>query len=448
MHFQSKTRRINLLVLVYVRGAFVYTRWNRPCTGPSTNRSCRDQETYDAACAPASHAATASPLEPPLPSHAQLGAEEEEAEAGTRIGPHHDCVYVASGATAEVYRSRDLALKVIVETRGIEPHNPFREAKILEMLQRPCIPLIGTFRDHEQRFVLVFPYMPLSLETLPEHGPLSDDQIRSIFKDLFSALTFIHAQGIVHRDVKPSAVLLASPDGPAYLSDFGTAWHPVLSYSSEPADDKILDIGTGPYRAPEVLFGDKSYGPAVDMWAAGTMLAEYCRSPPKPLFESRPVHEDGNQLGLILSIFKTLGSPTVETWPEAASFKTPPFEMYRVFDSRGWDVILPDVDPKWRELVAALVRYDGSRATAEQVWHSHLYLFFHPHLFLLSTILYYRVLQVANEGYRPCTTRASEGSCDVSRQRAASGGFHRDAPLFLWSISSPGLRLFVMSHVT
>jgi cyclin-dependent kinase len=269
--------------------------------------------------------------------------------------------------TAEVYKSRDRALKVIVEVRDIEPHNPHREAKILRLLQRPCIELLETFRDQEQRLVLVFPYMPLTLAGLLTSGSLSEQQTRRIFKNVAAALAHIHGQGIIHRDLKPAAVLLETPEGPAYLSDFGTAWHPEFSIGSEPPDNKILDIGTGPYRAPEVLFGDKSYGPPVDMWGFGTMLAECCRNPPKPLFESRAVHEDGNQLGLILSIFKTVGSPTLETWPEAAAFRTPPFEVYQAFQGRPWNELLSGVSDGFTSLITALVRYDGSRLSAEEV---------------------------------------------------------------------------------
>jgi serine/threonine protein kinase len=167
--------------------------------------------------------------------------------------------------------------------------------------------------------------------------------------------------------VKPSAVLLTSPDGPAFLSDFGTAWHPEFSVSSEPANDKVLDIGTGPYRAPETLFGNVEYGAAVDMWSLGVMLSEAIRTPPEPIFESRPAHEDGSQLGLILSIFKTLGTPTPETWPEAKAFKVAPFELWTVFPVRPWEDILPNVDSGFRDLVASLLRYDGNRATSEQV---------------------------------------------------------------------------------
>lgn len=302
-------------------------------------------------------------------SDAVSGGDDEDADddAGERIGPYRDCQYVASGVTAEVFRCKDRALKVITETHGVEPHNPIREAKILAQLKKPCIPLLDTFRDHVDRFTLVFPYMPLTLSTLLERGSPTNAQVRTIFRDVFHALASIHREGIIHRDVKPQAILLESPDGPAYLSDFGTAWHPELSPATEPASAKILDIGTGPYRAPEVLFGDKSYGPPVDMWAAGCMLAECVRRPPKPLFESRAVHEDGNQLGLILSIFKTIGTPTRETWPEADSYRTPPFEIYRVFEGQPWEAILSGAKASWRDMITALVRYDSKRMTAEQV---------------------------------------------------------------------------------
>lgn len=104
------------------------------------------------------------------------------------------------------------------------------------------------------------------------------------------------------------------------------------------------------------------------MWAAGTMLAECLRKPPKSLFESRDTSEDGNQLGLILSIFKTIGTPTRETWPEAAGFSTPPFEWYQEFPGHEWEELLPDVGDSGRDLVGKLVCYEsGQRMTAAEV---------------------------------------------------------------------------------
>ncbi|PFH59911.1 hypothetical protein XA68_11710 [Ophiocordyceps unilateralis] len=321
------------------------------------------REEYDAACAGAARS--------PRPASIDLDAGDRvppPPPPGIRIGPYHGCVFVSEGVTSRVYRSGDCALKVIVAHAPLEPHNPQREAKILRRLRPPCIPLLDVFRDQEQRLVLKFPFVPLTLGQLLAAGQpsLSTPRLRTIFTDTLRALEAIHADGIVHRDIKPSAVLVASPDGPAFLSDFGTAWHPDLSPPAEPVDGKVLDIGTGAYRAPEVLFAHRGYGPPVDMWGLGVMLAEAIRTPPRPPFESRSVDEDGNQLGLILSIFKTLGTPTPETWPEARTFSVSPFELWTVFPPRSWTEILPDVDPLFREMVAALVRYDGRRASATE----------------------------------------------------------------------------------
>ncbi|CAN8101848.1 unnamed protein product [Discula destructiva] len=320
------------------------------------------RQQYDAACDISPRLPDASQSSPPF-----TAGPDTDTAPGERIGPFENCQYIASGVTAQVYRHNNRALKVITETRNIDPHNPLREAKILAQLKKPCIPLLDTFYDHEQRFTLVFPYMPATLSDLLAQGPLSPVQIRSVFTDLCQALSDIHTAGVIHRDVKPQAVLMASPQGPAYLSDFGTAWHPELSISTEPSDAKILDIGTGPYRAPEVLFGNKAYGTAVDMWAVGCMLAECARPSPTPLFESRPVHEDGNQLGLILSIFKTIGTPTRDTWPEAQTFRTPPFELYKIFEARPWDDILTGAGEGWADIVKKTVKYSSERMTASQI---------------------------------------------------------------------------------
>ncbi|KAK3987218.1 kinase-like domain-containing protein [Cladorrhinum sp. PSN332] len=301
------------------------------------------------------------PFSPPSPS-----------SPGIKIGPHTSCHFIASGLTSDVYRttssSSTLALKVITHSPPL-PHSPHREARILSSLTHPnIIPLLETFTDPAtQSFVLVFPFQPLTLSSLPL--PLSLPQTLSIFTQLFSALSYLHQNQIIHRDIKPSSLLL-SPPSPScctlYLSDFGTAYHPTLSAPHEPPAEKYLDVGTGPYRAPETLFGNKSYSTEIDVWAAGCTLAECLTG--KTLFTCPPANEDGNQLGLILSIFKTLGSPTRETWPEAEGFRTRPWDMYRVFEGKTWDEILGDeVQEKWSRLVEGCVRYEsGRRIKAEQ----------------------------------------------------------------------------------
>jgi cyclin-dependent kinase len=227
--------------------------------------------------------------------------------------------------------------------------------------------LLGSYKDQEGQLVIEFPFMPLTLAKLIGSGSVSRTTIRKCFIDLFSALEYLHRLGIIHRDVKPSNLLLGSPTGPAYLSDFGTAWHPRLSVD-EPFQQKVLEVGTTCYRGPETLFGNKAYGTSLDMWASGVMLAECVSKPCRAPFESRDTSEDGNQLGLILSMFKTLGTPTRETWPEAVNFSTPPFEWYQEFPGHTWEELLPDASEEARDLVRKLVCYEsGWRLTAIQV---------------------------------------------------------------------------------
>ncbi|KAM3463415.1 hypothetical protein NHJ6243_003246 [Beauveria neobassiana] len=330
-----------------------------------TDSASRDD--YTAAC----HAAIAASA--PASVAGAAAGDAASAPGDTRIGPFSNCTPIADGVTSTVYRSADgaTALKVITVHHPLPPHDPQREIRILRLLRPPCIPLLSTFRDQSQQQVLAFSYKPLTLDALllsaaPHGAPLPRTHIKAIFADVVRALAHIHELGIIHRDVKPSAVLLDAPGGPAHLSDFGTAWHPTLSAAAEPAAAKILDIGTGPYRAPEVLFVNKAYGTEVDVWALGVMLAECVSTPARPPFESRAVCEDGNQLGLILSIFKTMGTPTPETWPEAREFQVSPFEMWTVFPQRSWREILPDVESDWLEMIESTVRF-SKRATAKEV---------------------------------------------------------------------------------
>lgn len=298
----------------------------------------------------------------------EMPLDMEPNHPGIEIGSYQNCYYIADGFTSQVYRSGSLVLKVITENREMEPHNPTREVKILKELSHPnIIKIVDSFIDTNSRLALVFNFMPLTLANLIESGQVTETAMRPFFRTLFEALAYLHDQGIIHRDIKPSNILLASKSGPAYLADFGTAWHPLMSALDEHPHHKALEVGSTCYRAPETLFGNRSYGCSLDMWAAGTVFAECCRQPPKSLFESRDAFEDGNQLSLILSVFKTIGTPTVERWPEAVHFTTPPFQWYKEFPGTSFVDLLPDASDDARDLVGQLVVYEsGRRLTAKQ----------------------------------------------------------------------------------
>ena len=191
------------------------------------------------------------------------------------------------------------------------PHDSHREARLLVLAaHETVIPIYSSESISGGRHILTLPFLPYDLGTLLDKGTLTSTQIKSHLHSLLSALAHCHSLGILHRDIKPSNLLLKSPSGPAYLADFGIAWK-ADDPNSEPVHEKITDIGTTCYRAPELLFGNSAYGEGVDIWAAGCVVAEAeCRG--RPLFDSGDV---GSELALIKSIFSTLGTPHDDTWP-------------------------------------------------------------------------------------------------------------------------------------
>jgi eukaryotic-like serine/threonine-protein kinase len=99
-----------------------------------------------------------------------------------------------------------------------------------------------------------------------EQGPLDDRRAARIGLDVLNALEAAHATGVIHRDVKPSNVLVP-PEGPAKLADFGVASLRDEEQLTEPG----IVVGSPSYMAPEQACG-RPFGPPADLWALGVML--------------------------------------------------------------------------------------------------------------------------------------------------------------------------------
>ena len=129
---------------------------------------------------------------------------------------------------------------------------------------------------------------------------LQDVHKQYIMWQALKALKFMHSANLLHRDMKPSNLLLNS-DCLMKVADFGLArsMHDLdEGYSSEQSQHQMTDyVATRWYRAPEILLGSTIYGYGVDMWGLGCILGEILMG--KPIF---PGSSTINQLETIMEL--------------------------------------------------------------------------------------------------------------------------------------------------
>ena len=157
-----------------------------------------------------------------------------------------------------------------------------READATAALDHANIVPIYEFGEQDDLAYLVMPYLPDGslAEVLARHGPLTIAQTLAYIDQIGSALDYAHQHGIIHRDVKPSNLLL-HPDGRLLLADFGIARPldqrdlPRIALASDQRDDAALTVGgmalgTPDYMSPEQIRGER-VGPAADIYALGVV---------------------------------------------------------------------------------------------------------------------------------------------------------------------------------
>lgn len=127
---------------------------------------------------------------------------------------------------------------------------------------------------------MVMEFLEHDLRVLMENmrGPFLTPEIKCILLQLLKGMSYLHANWIIHRDLK-TANLLLSNQGILKIADFGLA-----RQFGSPAPHLSPNVVTLWYRAPELLLEERKYTPAVDMWSVGCIFAELLTR--KPLFQS------------------------------------------------------------------------------------------------------------------------------------------------------------------
>jgi streptogramin lyase len=185
---------------------------------------------------------------------------------------------IGRGGMGVVYRAhdarlkRDVALKVLAPELGEDARFRERflhESELAASLEHPNVVPIHDAGEADGRLYIVMRLVDGGdLKELLRDGPLEPARALRIVEQVADALDAAHARGLVHRDVKPSNVLLDGSEH-AYLADFGLTRR--LSDPRGTGDERSL--GTVDYVAPEQIRGEEVDGRA-DLYALGCLLCE------------------------------------------------------------------------------------------------------------------------------------------------------------------------------
>jgi serine/threonine-protein kinase len=206
---------------------------------------------------------------------------------GTPFGRYQLIELLGRGGMGEVWRAHDTTVDRVVALKMLLPHyaqdDTFekrfrREARAAARLDDPhVVPIYDVGEIDGRLYVTMRLINGVDLQTLLDNGPLEAQRAVHIIEQIASALHSAHQAGLVHRDVKPSNILVAQNDF-AYLIDFGIA---------RGAGDTALTsanttIGTWAYMAPE-RFNTGEIQPSSDIYALACVLYQCLTGqPPYP----------------------------------------------------------------------------------------------------------------------------------------------------------------------
>ncbi|MGY1815304.1 serine/threonine-protein kinase [Blastococcus sp. SYSU D00820] len=223
---------------------------------------------------------------------------------------------IGRGGMGVVWRATDrmldrpVAVKEIVWPPHVTAHErevlrerTLREARAAASLDDPHVTTVFDVVEEDGRPWLVMEHVPSrSLQQLvEEHGPLPWPAVARIGLDVLAGLSAAHAAGIVHRDVKPGNVLVAS-DGRAYLTDFGIA---TTTGDSSLTTAGTL-IGSPSYMSPELAQG-AAPAPPTDLWSLGVTLYT--------AVEGRPAFSRGDPVPTLMAVVSEHPPPAVLAGP-------------------------------------------------------------------------------------------------------------------------------------
>lgn len=206
------------------------------------------------------------------------GLTHNIAEGDLVAGNYRILGIAGSGGMGVVYRALDLRLERVVALKFLPPElnssqrdrdRFLREARTASSLDHPNIGVIHGVEetDDGRTFIVMAFYEGTSLAERIRGGPIPANEAVDVASQMARGLSEAHARGIVHRDVKPSNVMLTA-SGLAKIVDFGLA-----QVVSGQTASQTGTTGTVSYMAPEQAMGNQ-VDQRCDIWALGVVFAE------------------------------------------------------------------------------------------------------------------------------------------------------------------------------
>jgi mitogen-activated protein kinase 15 len=292
---------------------------------------------------------------------------------------------LGKGAYGIVWKVKDkesneiYALKKIFDAfhNATDAQRTFREIIFLQELadHDNIITLLDVMKaDNDRDIYLVFEFMESDLHAVIRANILEDIHKRFIIYQLLKAFKYMHSANVIHRDMKPSNLLLNS-ECLLKVADFGLARLMDAPKEDGSKTQVLTDyVATRWYRAPEILLGSNNYTKAVDMWSIGCILGELLGA--KPMF---PGTSTMNQIDRILAI---LGRPSKEDLDSIQSdYAAQMLENIPDHNvENGLDDMYPNADDEAMDLLKKLLTFNpDKRITVEQcLEHAYVAQFHNP----------------------------------------------------------------------
>uniref|UniRef100_UPI000392CFF2 Serine/threonine-protein kinase PAK 6 n=1 Tax=Homo sapiens TaxID=9606 RepID=UPI000392CFF2 len=182
----------------------------------------------------------------------------------------------------EKHSGRQVAVKMMDLRKQQRRELLFNEVVIMRDYQHfNVVEMYKSYLVGEELWVLMEFLQGGALTDIVSQVRLNEEQIATVCEAVLQALAYLHAQGVIHRDIKSDSILLTL-DGRVKLSDFGFC----AQISKDVPKRKSL-VGTPYWMAPEVI-SRSLYATEVDIWSLGIMVIEMVDGEP-PYFSDSPV---------------------------------------------------------------------------------------------------------------------------------------------------------------